>query len=111
MPGYITKALQNFQNPATKKPQYSPHVWFNPTYGKKVQYALPPEKLPVLDKKGTKRVQSITGTFQYYTKGIYPTMIVSLCELESQQSAPTQEKAKKCNMLMDYAHTYPNATI
>ena len=78
---------------------------------KKLQYALPPEMLLVLDKKGTKRVQSITGTFQYHTKGIYPTMIVSLNEIGSQQSAPTQEKVKKCNMLMNYAHTYPNAKI
>ena len=51
---------------------------------KKVQYALPPDTLPVLDKKGTKRVQYITGTFQYYTKSIYPTMIVAVNELASQ---------------------------
>ena len=71
----------------------------------------PPETLPVLDKKGTKRVQSITGTFQYYTKGIDTTMIVSVNKLSSQQAAPPRETLKKCNMLMDYAHTYPNATI
>ena len=76
-----------------------------------VQYALPPETLPVHYKKGTKRVQSITGTFQYYTKSIYPTMIVAVNELSSQQSAPMQETVKKFNMLMDYAHTYPNAKI
>ena len=62
-----------------------PNIW------KKVQYTLPPETLPVLDKKGTKRVQSITGTFQYYMKGFYPTMIVAVNELASQQAAPTQE--------------------
>ena len=38
-------------------------------------------------------------------------MLVALNELAPQQSAPTQETVKKCNMLMDYAHTYPNATI
>ena len=50
-------------------------------------------------------------TYQYYTKGIDPTMIVAVNELASQQSAPTQETVKKCNMLIDYAHTYPNTTI
>ena len=67
----------------------------------KVQYALPPETLPVLDKKGNKRLQSITGTFQYYTKGIDPTMIVAVNELAYQQSALTQKTVKKCNMLVD----------
>ena len=38
-------------------------------------------------------------------------MIVAVNELASQQSEPTQETVKKCNMLMDYTHTYPNATI
>ena len=78
---------------------------------KKVQYALPPETLPVLDKNYIKRLQSFTGTFQYYTKGVDPTMIVAVNELAFQQLAPTQETVKKCDMLMDYAHTYPNETI
>ena len=75
------------------------------TYGQKVQYALPPETLPVFDKKGTKRVQSITGTFQYYTKGVDPTMLVVVNELASQQLAQIQETVKECNMLIDYTHT------
>ena len=90
MPGYVAKALHKFQHPTPKKPQYAPHAWITPTYGQKVQYELPPDTLPVLDKKGTKRVQSITGTSQYYTKGIDPTMIVAVNELASQNSAPTQ---------------------
>ena len=111
MPGYISKALHKFQHPAPKKPQYAPHAWITPTYGQKLQYAIPSETLPVLDKKGNKRVQSVTGTFQYYMKGIGPTIIVAVNELASQQSSPTQETVKKCSMLMDYAHTYPNAKI
>ena len=38
-------------------------------------------------------------------------MIVAVNELVSQQSSPMQETVRKCNMLMDYAHTYPNETI
>ena len=57
MPGYTAKARHTFQHPTPKKPQYVPHAWITPTYGQKVQYALPPETLPVLDKKGNKRVQ------------------------------------------------------
>ena len=108
---YIVKALSKFQYPAPKKLQYAPHAWIPSTYGQKVQYTLPPETLPVLDKKGTKQVQSITGPFQYYTNGIDPTMIVIVNELASQQLKLTQETVKKCNMLIYYARTYRNATI
>ena len=38
-------------------------------------------------------------------------MIVVVNELDSQQAAPTETTIKKCNMLMDYAHNYLNATI
>ena len=38
-------------------------------------------------------------------------MIVAVNELASQQSAPTQAKIKKFNILMSYAHAYFNATI
>ena len=46
------------------------------------------DKIPL--ETPNKQVQSITGTFQYYTKGIDPTMIVALNEVVSQHSAPTQ---------------------
>ena len=38
-------------------------------------------------------------------------MIVAVNELASQQAAPTAKTIKKCNMLLDYAHTYPNPKI
>ena len=51
MPGYIVKALYKFQHPAPKKPQYAPHAWLPPKYVQNIQYAHPPETLPVLNKK------------------------------------------------------------
>lgn len=38
-------------------------------------------------------------------------MIVVVNELSSQQSDPTKVTITKCNMLMDYAHTYSHAAI
>ena len=38
-------------------------------------------------------------------------MIVAVNELSSQQAKPTQNTIEKCNMLMDYVHTYSDATI
>jgi hypothetical protein len=33
MPGYIEKALQRFQHPSPKRPEHSPHVYIEPSYG------------------------------------------------------------------------------
>ena len=63
MPDYIVDALQKFQHQPPKYPQYAPHKWTTPEYGQKIQYALPPSSLPVLDSKGIKLIQSINGTF------------------------------------------------
>ena len=41
MPGYISKALHKFQRPTPKKPQYAPHAWLTPTYGKKLNMHSP----------------------------------------------------------------------
>ena len=38
-------------------------------------------------------------------------MLVAVNELASQQVAPTQDTIKTCDMLMDYAHTHPDAKI
>ena len=114
--GYIdawkyTQGTPQIPTPRTKNQQYAPHTWTPPVYGQKVQHGLPPETLPVLDKKGTKRVQSVTGTFQYRTRAIDPTMIVAVNELASEQSALTAKTIKKFKMLLDYTHTYPDPKI
>jgi hypothetical protein len=49
--------------------------------------------------------------FLYYSRAVDPTMLVALNEIASQQEAPTTTTVKKTDMLMDYAHTNPDATI
>ena len=39
MPNYVTKALQKFQHPTTKRAQYAPHQWTRPNYGATKQLA------------------------------------------------------------------------
>lgn len=104
----VPKTLYKFQHPPPKKPQYAPLTWTQPVYGQKVQHTLQPETLPYLDKKGTKRAQLVNGTFGYHSQGIDPTMIVAVNEIASKQSTSTDKTTKKCNMLLDYAQTYPN---
>ena len=111
VPGSVPKVLHKFQHLAPIKPQYAPHTCTPPVYGQKVQHSLPLETLPVFDKKGIKRVLSVTGAFQYHTRAIDPTMIVAVNELASEQAAPTEKTIKKCKIILDYAHTYPDPKI
>ena len=111
MPGYVPKALHKFQHTHPKSPQYAPNKWTKPAYGQRIQYAATQEDLPLLEKQGNIRVQSINGTFLYYARAVDPTMLVALNEISQQQSKPTAATLRKHNRLMDYAATYPNATI
>ena len=65
MPGYIESLLQKLNHKCKKFSQHSPHKWTQLAYGKKRQYAIEDDNLPVLDKKGTKKVQSIVGSLLY----------------------------------------------
>ena len=63
------------------------------------------------NKKETKHVQLVTGTFLYYSCAINPTMIVALNDIAVVQSKPTQKTLQKCDRLINYAATYPNAKL
>eukprot|EP00957_Ditylum_brightwellii_P112728 8593496-Ditylum_brightwellii.AAC.1 len=63
MPGFVAKSLKKFQHATPVKPQYALHKWNQPKYRQKVQYAPPPDTSDVLDKKTTRGIQAIVGTF------------------------------------------------
>ena len=110
MPGYIDKALERLQHVAPKSPQFAPHRWTEPSYGSKVQLA-PVDTTPLLDAKGKKYVQSVTGTLAYYSRGVDPTMQPAINEIAAKQANPTESTLAAFKMLLDYAYTYPNAKI
>ena len=39
MPGYVEKALKQFQHKPPRRKQDSPYTWSPPKFGEKVQYA------------------------------------------------------------------------
>jgi hypothetical protein len=110
MPGYIEKVRTKLLHPNPKYPQHAPHRWTTPSYGSKVQMA-PVDTSPLLDKHGKKKVQSVTGSMLYYACTVDPTMLPAINEISSQQANPTENTWKACEMLLDYACTYPNAKI
>jgi len=85
MPGYVPKALAKFNDPDPSKPQYAPHKWTVPVYGKNVkQMPTPPSTAPKLDNKSTKRVQAVSGTFAFYAHSVDPTLLPFLNEISLQ---------------------------
>ena len=112
MPGYVICALIKFNHPNPHKAQHSPHTWIEPTYGSQRQQ--PPTELssaPLLDEKGIKLVQRISGTFLYYGRVVDSCILPTLNEIASEQAKPTTDTSEKFDMLMDYLHTNPNTAI
>ena len=66
MPEYVNKALGRLQHTKPKRPQYVPHRWMVPAYGKRLQMAPYPDYINLIDNKVTKRIQYIVGTMLYY---------------------------------------------
>ena len=65
----------------------------------------------LLNKAGTLRVQSISGTFLYYARAVDPTILPALNEISKNQAKPTEFAGKVCDHLLDYLATHPDAII
>ena len=111
MPGYISKLRDRLSHPYPPRPQYAPHRWTQPAYGKKTQFAPEPDLTAWLDQQGTHYVQSTTGSLLYYSRAVDPTLLVALNEIATSQANPTEQTRAKVKWLLDYVATYPNATI
>jgi hypothetical protein len=61
MPGYISKALQQFGHKGPCRLQNSPHPHVTPTYGAKAQYVEAESPSIPLDKEEQKLIQAVTG--------------------------------------------------
>ena len=111
MPSYVPKVLQKFQHQPPTRPQHSPHRCTLPVYGQKVQLAPTNDTTPLLDAKGTKRIQSIIGSAIYYARAVDPTILPALNDIANSQAKPTQHTLQKTHQLLDFLATYPNAVI
>ena len=113
MDDYVKKALKRLQHTPTTTPQYSPHAHTPINYGlnKSPQYATPPDASPLLSPKETKYIQSVTGSFLYYGRGIDYTILPAINEIAAQQAHPTKQTQIKTQRLMDYVNTYEHAHI
>mmetsp|Transcript_6798 Transcript_6798/g.12795 ORF Transcript_6798/g.12795 Transcript_6798/m.12795 type:complete len:338 (-) Transcript_6798:2268-3281(-) len=110
MPQYIATALKKFHHTPPTHPQHAPAKWTQPTYGAKIQYASN-DTSPACTANEKLQIQKITGTLLYYARAVDPTMLVALNDISHEQANPTKTTQQKIKQLLDYAATYPDATI
>ena len=113
MPGYVTNALNRLQHTPKLSPQYSSHqhTGFKYCTLETRQYEMAPDETPTLSKQDTTFVKYRVGPFYYYCISLDCTILPVLNETSLQQSKPTQQTKEKCQILMDYLATYPDAYI
>jgi hypothetical protein len=111
MPGYIAAALAKYKHPTPKRPQYSPHRYNTPQYGRHVQLPEPVDDSTGLPPLDVKRIQQITGTILYYGRAVDNTLLVALSDIASRQAKATVLTEQDTSRLLDYCATNPNSTL
>lgn len=113
LPNYVQQALQRLQHTPPSSPQYSPQQHIPIQYSTKGtrQYATQPDNSPLLSPMETRWLQSVLCTFLYYCRALDPTLSTALNDISLSQAQPSTSTKSKCNRLMDYVSTYPNAFI
>ena len=111
MPGYVKKALKQFQHETPQKRQDSPFPYTEPTYGAKKQYATNESTAPALDKKGKRFIQQVCGKFLFYGRAVDSTVLTSISAIASQQANPTTDTLTQTKQLLDYLASQEEAVL
>jgi hypothetical protein len=108
MPDYVDQALKKFNHPPPSQKQHAPHKWVEPVYSsRQPQLPAPLSKAPLLDKHGTVRIQSISGTFLYYGRACNPCILPALKKLASKQASPRPT----CSWIISIRTPMPSSDI
>jgi hypothetical protein len=111
MPRYITSMLHKYQHPPSKRPQYAPHIWTEPAYGQRIQYATLPDDSAAYSATDITRAQGIVGALLYYARSVDPTLIMPLSTNASHLSTATAATIDADSHLLDYCSTKPHVNI
>ena len=111
MPGYVSKALKQFQHNKPQKRQDSPFQYTEPTYGAKKQYAKKASTAPALDKKGKRFIQQVCGKFLFYGRAVDSTILTAISAIASQQAQPTEDTMTQTKQLLDYLASQEEAVM
>ncbi|KAL7545164.1 hypothetical protein ACHAWF_008520 [Thalassiosira exigua] len=103
--------MLKFAHPPPKHPQYAPHPAPPPSLANTRNNPPPPDESALLDERGKKRIQQMSGSFLFYGRDVDCTMLKGLNTISRKQSKPTQKTNKWASHFMDYAATNPGATV
>jgi hypothetical protein len=110
MPGYVSNVLSKFQHDAPKHPQHNPYRYFTPVYGAKTHYATTDET-PPLAAQQCLTMKKVTVSVLCYARAVYPTVLMPLIVIATEQTKVTEKTQAATNQLLDYLSTHPDATI
>eukprot|EP00804_Cyclotella_cryptica_P005556 CCRYP_003061-RA/>CCRYP_003061-RA protein AED:0.38 eAED:0.32 QI:0/0/0/1/0/0/3/0/444 len=108
---FADKVLQRFQHPVPSSPQNGPYKPYPKKYGAAAQDPIPMDASAPLDSNGQKRTQQIVGALLYYVHTVNNTILLSLSAIASEQAHPTQLIQKRCQQLLDYCASHPDAVV
>ena len=110
MPGYVGKALHNYQHARPAKPQHAPAKAAPIQYGAKVQKTNH-DASPRIAADRIKRIQDVVGTFAWYSCVVDSTMGATMSSIASQQLKGTKKLEEEVKHFLDYCATHPNAGV
>ena len=102
MPGYVERALQQFNHPYPTRRQDSSYPCAPIKYGARVQYAKTPVNAAPVGAAEKKFTQQVCGRFLYYGRAVDSTILTAMSAIASQQANPTIDIMAKTKQLLDY---------
>ena len=108
MPGYVKKALTQFQHIQQGQTQHSPSPYTAPDYGKKCQMTNVGLTATITPEEKSE-LQTATGKFLYYGRVVNNTMLHALNFLSTQVNNGTKQTKKALKHILDYCYDNPDA--
>jgi hypothetical protein len=109
MENYVARALERF-NATHLTGVDSPCVYIPPKYGAPQQFT-EIDSSPALSEARISRIRAIVGVFQWYARGVDPTILPALSLIASKQAHATEYVDALVLRLLRYMVRYPNAKI
>eukprot|EP00804_Cyclotella_cryptica_P027244 CCRYP_014352-RA/>CCRYP_014352-RA protein AED:0.30 eAED:0.30 QI:0/0/0/1/1/1/2/0/568 len=109
MPGYVDKALHQFQHAKPTAPQHAPFPSKPINYGARKHYIKTPSTSPPLDHK--KFNQQACGKFLFLERAVDPTLLCPISAITSQSAKPTLDTLHQMKQLLDYIATQDKAVL
>ena len=111
MPGYVEKALKEFQHEQPSRQQNSPYVAAPKRCRAKAQLVDDPEDSREVTAAEKKFIQQVTGKFLYLGRAVDGTLLTPLSAIASKQSSPTEDTLSRTKHFLDYVASQEDAVL